>query len=101
MNSKFKSNLLEKNLSKRIELYECRRKYLCHNNDIDGLKKLMVRIKKDGVILEKQLQGYNFAPYLDFYQLHSLIQIMRIKRHLKNFLPLFNPLCKLPQKSNF
>ena len=101
MNSKFKLIKVEKKLLKRINYYECQRKYLCHNDDIDGLKKLMIRIKKDGVIIEKQLQGYTFAPCLDLYQLHSFIEVMRIKRHLKNLLPLFNLICKLPQKANF
>jgi len=92
----YQTKRLEKRVLKILKFYECQRLKCCQNYDVDGLKKLIIRIQRECAMMEKQLQGYALSNVLDFFQLHCQIEAMRIKRHLKHMLPLINLLCKLP-----
>ncbi len=94
----YKAKALRKKVFQLLDFYQCQRLELCKNLDDEGLKNLFKEIKKDAKIMEKKLSGYySLCKVQDYYQLTSHIELMRIKRNIKEMKPILDLLCSLPK----
>ncbi len=94
----YKAKALRKKVFQLIDFYQCQRLELCKNFDDERLKHLAKKIKKDAKIMEKKLNGYySLCKVQDYYQLMTQIELMRIKKNVKQMKPILNLLCSLPK----